>query len=71
MTNHVAVRGRAATRRDKHVYKAVATAGVVAREQDRIGVSNEPDVGQALVSVGPRDRHPSFGIVGRDWRDWL
>ena len=65
----VPVRRRAAAGRDVHVDQAVATSGVVAREQDRVGVSDEPDVGQALVGVGPRDRQAPFGIVGRDRRD--
>jgi hypothetical protein len=62
---------RATAGRDVHVDQAVATVGVVAREQDRVGVSGEPDVGQALVGVGPRDREAPFGVVGRDRSDGL
>ena len=52
---------RSTTGWDVHVDQAVATVSVVAREQDRVGVSDEPDVWQALVSVRPRDREAPLG----------
>ena len=48
----VAVRGRTAAGRNMHVYEAITTVSVVAREQDGVGISHKSDVGQALVSVG-------------------
>jgi hypothetical protein len=54
-----------------HVNQAVPASRIVAREQDRVSVSNQPDVGQALVSVGSRDGEISFEIVWWNWRDGL
>ena len=52
----VAVWRRAATRRDKHVYEAVATGGIRARQKDCIGVSRQSNVRQSLVFVWSRKR---------------
>ena len=40
----VAVRTWASARRDQHIDQAIATIGVVARQQDRIGVSDQAEV---------------------------
>ena len=52
----VAVWRRAATRRDKHVYEAVATGGVLARQKDGVGISRQSNVRQLLVFVWSRKR---------------
>ena len=52
----VTVRRRAATRRDKHVYEAVATGGVLARQKDGVGISRQSNVRQLLVFVWSRKR---------------
>ena len=52
----VTVRRRSATRRDKHVYEAVATGGVLARQKDGVGVSRQSNVTQLLVFVWSRKR---------------
>jgi len=38
-----------------HVDERVLSGGVLACDEDRVGVANEPDVRQALVVVRPRD----------------
>jgi hypothetical protein len=40
----VAVWRRTATRRDKHVYEAVATGSVLARQKNGVGVARQPNV---------------------------
>jgi hypothetical protein len=60
---------RTAAGRDVHVDQAIATVGVVAREQNRIGISDEPDMGQVLVGVRSRDHEVPLGVVGRHRRD--
>src|SRR5437762_6768658 len=60
----VAVWRRAATRRDKHVYEAVATGGVLARQQDGVGVSRQSNVRQFLVLVRSRERQVSLKVIG-------
>ena len=62
----VAVWRRAATWRDTHVYEAVATGGVLARQQDGVGVSRQSNVRQFLVLVWSRDRQVSLKVIGRD-----
>ncbi len=52
----VTVRRRAATRRDKHVYEAVATGGVLASQKDGVGISRQSNVRQLLVFVWSRKR---------------
>ena len=52
----VTVRRRAATWRDKHVYEAVATGGVLARQKDGVGISRQSNVRQLLVFVWSRKR---------------
>ena len=52
----VAVWRRAATRRDKHVYEAVATGGVRARHKDCVRVSRQSNVRQLFVFVSSRKR---------------
>jgi hypothetical protein len=46
----------------------LAAIGVVPREQDRVGVSDEADVGQGLVGVWSRDLEAAFEVVGRGQR---
>jgi len=62
----VTVRRRAATRRDKHVYKAVATGGVLARQKDGVGISRQSNVRQLLVFVWSRKRHFPLNVIGRN-----
>ena len=62
----VTVRRRAATRRDKHVYEAVATGGVLARQQDGVGVFRQSNVRQFLVIVRSRERQVSLKVIGRN-----
>src|SRR5436189_1986316 len=62
----VAVWRRAATRRDKHVYEAVATGGVLARQKDGVGVSRQSNVRQFLVFVRSCERHVSLNVIGRN-----
>jgi len=64
----VAVWRRAATRRDKHVYEAVATGGVLACQKDGVGVSRQSNVRQFLVLVRPCERQVSFKVIGRNGR---
>jgi len=64
----VAVWRRAATRRDKHVYEAVATGGVLARQKDGVGVSRQSNVRQFLVLVRSRERQVSLKVIGRNGR---
>ena len=64
----VAVWRRTATRRDKHVYQAIATGGVLARQKDGVGVSRQPNVRQCLVLVWSCDRQVSLKVIGRDGR---
>src|SRR5207245_11104218 len=67
----VAVWPWASARRDQHIDQAIAAIGIAARQQDRIGISDQADVRQLLVLVRPRDRQLSLEIVGRNRRDRL
>src|SRR5882757_3785950 len=51
----VAVRTWASARRNQHINQAIAAIGVVARQQDCIGVSHQCDMRQLLVFVRPCD----------------
>jgi hypothetical protein len=51
----VPVRRRPAARWDVHVDERVLSGGVLAGDEDRVGVTDEPDVREALVVVRPRD----------------
>jgi hypothetical protein len=51
----VPVRRRPAARWDVHVDQRVLSGGVLAGDEDRVGVTDEPDVREALVVVRPRD----------------
>ena len=62
----VTVRRRAATRRDKHVYEAVATGGVLARQKDGVGISRQSNVRQLLVFVWSRKRQLPLNVIGRN-----
>src|ERR1022692_4617931 len=64
----VAVWRRAATRRDKHVYEAVAIRGVLARQKDGVSVSRQSNVRQFLVRVWSRERQVSLQVIGRNGR---
>jgi hypothetical protein len=55
--------GRAAAGRNVHVDQAIPAVGVVAGEQDRVGITDEADVRKALVCVGPRDLEGALWIV--------
>jgi len=46
--------------------EAIPAVGVVARENDRVRISYEADVRQALISLGSRDLKISFEVVGRE-----
>ena len=59
----VAVRRRAASWGDVHVDERVPAIGVVAADQDRVGVAYQAQVRQALVVVGSGDGEPAGGIV--------
>jgi len=61
----VAVWRGAAARRDVHVDESVLASGVVAGYQDRIGITDEPDVAKRLVFVGPGDRQVAARVIGR------
>jgi hypothetical protein len=52
-------------RRDVHVDEGVSAGGVVAGHQDRIGITDEPDVAKRLVFVGPGDRQVAVRVIGR------
>src|SRR6266566_3621810 len=60
------VRWRPSARRDVHVDEGVPAGGVMAGDQDGVGVADEPDVRQALIFVWPRDGEPARRVVGRD-----
>jgi hypothetical protein len=62
-----AVGAGAAARRDVHVDEAVAPGRVFARQQDRVGVSHQPDVRQVRV-VRPGDRETPLGVIRRERR---
>ena len=62
----VTVRRRAATRRDKHVYEAVATGGVLARQKDGVGISRQSNVRQLLVFVWSRKRQLPLNVIARN-----
>jgi hypothetical protein len=62
----VAMRRRAAAGRDVHVNEAVAASRVLARQQDRVGVSYHPDVGQSFVFVRSREPEIAVEVIGRD-----
>ena len=62
----VTVRRRAATRRDKHVYKAVAPGGVLARQKDGVGISRQSNVRQLLVFVWSRKRQLPSNVIERN-----
>jgi len=64
----VTVRRRAATRRDKHVYEAVATGGVPARQKDGVGISRQSNVRQFLILVWARERQTSLKVIGWNGR---
>ena len=64
----VPVRRRPAARGHVHVDERVLTGGVLAGDEDRVGVADEPDVRQALVAVRPCDGELTGQIVGRDGR---
>jgi hypothetical protein len=59
----VPVGGWAAAGGNVHVDQAIPAVGVVAGEQDRVGVTDEADVRKALVCVGPRDLEGALWIV--------
>src|SRR5882757_4300174 len=67
----VAVRTWASARRNQHIDQAIAAIGVVARQQDCIGISDQTNVRQLLVLVRPREHQLSLGIVGRNRRHRL
>ncbi len=48
-----------------HVDEGVAAGGVLARYQDRVGVSHHRQVAQVLV-VGAREQEDATAVVGRD-----
>ena len=62
----VTVRRRAATRRDEHVYEAVATGGVLARQKDGVGISRQSNVRQLLVFVWSRKRQLPLNVIRRN-----
>lgn len=62
----VTVRRRPATRRDKHVYEAIATGGVLARQKDGVGISRQSNVRQLLVFVWSRKRQLPLNVIGRN-----
>ena len=62
----VAVWRRAATRRDKHVYEAVATGGVLARQKDGVGISRQSNMRQLLVFVWSHKRQLPLNVIRRN-----
>ena len=62
----VPVRRRPAARRDVHVDEGVPAGGVIAGDEDRVGVADEPDVRQALIFVRPGHGELARRVVGRD-----
>ena len=59
----VAMRRRTAARRDVHVDQAITAICVFARNQNRIGVTHDSDVGKVLVFVRARKRKIASKIV--------
>jgi hypothetical protein len=59
------VRRRTTAGWNVHVNKCVLAGGVVARNQDRIGVPDEAKVRKAFVFVWSSDGEVSLRIVGR------
>jgi hypothetical protein len=57
------MRRRAAARRDVHVDKGVFAVGVVARDQDRVGIPDEAKVEKALVFIWTSDCQASLRVV--------
>ncbi len=60
----VPMRRWAAPGRNVHVDQAITAAGVGGREEDGVGVSNESDVREALVRIGPRDLEAAGKVIG-------
>jgi hypothetical protein len=67
----VAMRRRAAARRDVHVDQAIATIRVFARNQNGICVTYDTDVWKALVFVAVRKCEFALEIVRRERRGGL
>ncbi len=59
------MRGRTSAWRDLHIDEAEAPRGVFAVDQDRICISNDPDV-RMLVIIGTGEYHGAVQIVGGD-----
>ena len=53
---------------NKHVDQAVAASGVFARQKDRVGISNYPEMGQGLIFIRSRKREIALKVVGRNGR---
>ena len=62
----VAVWRRAATRRDKHVYEAVATGVSFARQKDGVGISRQSNMRQLLVFVWSHKRQLPLNVIRRN-----
>jgi hypothetical protein len=61
--------GRGATsRRNMHIDEGVLASGVLAGDQNRIGVANEAQVREALIFVRTGNGEVTMRIVGRYWR---
>ena len=67
----MAMRRRAASRRDVHVNEAITAGGVIAAEQNGIGVPHESDVAKAPVLFRVRSRKIAEEVVRRNRRDGL
>jgi hypothetical protein len=61
----VTVRRRTTAGWDVHVNECVSAGGVVARNQNRIGVPDEAKVRKAFVFVWSSDGEVSLRVVGR------
>jgi hypothetical protein len=56
------MRGRPATGGDQHVDQREATGGLLARQQDRVGVADHGEVHQVGI-VGARDGQRALQVV--------
>ena len=59
-------RRRTAPRRNVHIYKTIMAAGIGAGEEDGVSITDQSDVWQIFVGVGPRDLEATREVVVRD-----
>jgi len=61
----VAMRRRAAARGNMHVNKAEAPVGIVASEQNGVGVTDDTEVRKILIGIRPCNGQNPLKVIGR------